>query len=339
MRFQRTLAGVALFTAVAVDVAAAQELSADGLAYGLTPEALSAGPLPKGWIPLEIDPLGGASELWGSHLTCSVELESEDATWKSAPWPGGLVPFEFNANVTALNQTRALAAFAVLQGLETPLVFVPRSGEGDYLHIRNDSVNMSPIGHGGMRTISIFNWGTQAVIVHELLHALSFYHEQSRPDRDSYVQVVTSNIQSGLEHNFQIEGSSLTNGPYDFGSVMHYAQCDFSTCMLCTPGCETLLTQPAYTAFQTTMGQRIGLSPLDIHGVHAVYPQAWWRFVAANSSAGSGTGSDPWQQLSSAMNSAPSGTRLFVMPGTFSFIGTRTSAMTIEAPIGGVVAQ
>ena len=39
------------------------------------------------------------------------------------------------------------------------------------------------------------------IIMHELLHTLGFFHEQSRSDRDSYIVVNTNNIQTGKMEN------------------------------------------------------------------------------------------------------------------------------------------
>uniref|UniRef100_A0AC35GCL0 Metalloendopeptidase n=1 Tax=Panagrolaimus sp. PS1159 TaxID=55785 RepID=A0AC35GCL0_9BILA len=63
------------------------------------------------------------------------------------------------------------------------------------------------------------------VIAHEVAHALGFWHEQSRPDRDYYVKVRWENIDRDSKGQFLKEQpADVDNGgvPYDLGSIMHY---------------------------------------------------------------------------------------------------------------------
>ena len=35
------------------------------------------------------------------------------------------------------------------------------------------------------------------IVMHEMFHAFGCWHEQSQPDRDQFVRILTDNIQSG----------------------------------------------------------------------------------------------------------------------------------------------
>ncbi|XP_060084362.1 zinc metalloproteinase nas-15-like [Ylistrum balloti] len=69
------------------------------------------------------------------------------------------------------------------------------------------------------------------IIMHEFLHALGLYHEQSRPDRDYYVEVRRGNIQPQWYYAFHKYGHDVIDSrsiKYDYLSVMHYGNKFFS---------------------------------------------------------------------------------------------------------------
>ena len=70
--------------------------------------------------------------------------------------------------------------------------FIPHTDEIDYLYIKTSKGCGSAVGRnrGGGRTQTALSRcsGSQSAVIHELLHALGFFHEESRPDRDEYIQ-------------------------------------------------------------------------------------------------------------------------------------------------------
>ena len=105
---------------------------------------------------------------------------------------------------------------------------------------------------------------TTGIIAHEFIHALGFWHEQARPDRDNYVTVLWANIQVGYEHNFNkyTTGVDVLGLPYDFDSLMHYGQTSFAL-----NGTKTLVPK----VDDVTIGQRTRLSQIDIAEIRKYY--------------------------------------------------------------------
>ena len=106
----------------------------------------------------------------------------------------------------------------------------------DYLLIRNtdesgtyDSGCWSQLGYSHPTTYQSINMGYGCIhkgtMQHEMLHALGFLHEQQRPDRDGFVDILYDNIQPTYQFAFdKMDVSAWDNYEqiYDLLSVMHY---------------------------------------------------------------------------------------------------------------------
>lgn len=217
-------------------------------------------------------PLTPAVARLGQSPDCVLPLQPEAPP---ARWPGGVVYYEFDANVSAYNRAQMESAMDQWRYCGAQVRFVPRpSGVNNFVHIRSGTTNTSFVGMvGGAQALNIVSWSSRYILVHELCHALGFWHEQSRWDRDANVTIHWSNIQANSSHNFSMYSSTdwlTTATPYDFNSVMHYHKCAFSNCCPpgtfcnCPSGCETIGASAA-------IGQLAYLSPSDIHDMEYAY--------------------------------------------------------------------
>jgi Astacin (Peptidase family M12A) len=167
---------------------------------------------------------------------------------------------------------------------KTKIRFVAYSGQADYIQIRIGDPGgfvggVSPMGRrGGMQEIVLSRGVSFGLIVHEMLHSLGIYHEQSRPDRDNYVDIVTENIEADATHNFNIV-PGISRGYYDYGSIMHYFFNAFGKDNKTTIRCKSDGTT---ANCPKNMGQQNGLSANDIMGLNTLYRNISFSNVVAS---------------------------------------------------------
>lgn len=134
-------------------------------------------------------------------------------------WPTNEIPFSIQEGVT---QSSAIQeAMAELQRT-TPVRFVPFQGQPDsVVFVRSEEICASYLGRtGGAQPIYLSPQCTANEIIHELMHALGFVHEHSRPDRDQFLEVQWSNIDEKFWPQFWIMPDQMV---HDYvGSVFSF---------------------------------------------------------------------------------------------------------------------
>ncbi|XP_064364396.1 meprin A subunit alpha [Dromaius novaehollandiae] len=179
------------------------------------------------------------------------------------------VPYILGDNLDLNAKAVILEAFEMFR-LKSCIDFKPYEGESSYIFFIKGSGCWSMV--GDQQTGQNLSIGAgcdhKAVVEHEVLHALGFYHEQSRMDRDDYVTVWWDEILTGMEHNFlKYDDSYITdlNTPYDYESVMHYGPFSFNK----NDSIPTITAK--IPAFDNIIGQRLDFSAIDLERLNRMY--------------------------------------------------------------------
>lgn len=185
----------------------------------------------EGWAIVQGDVLiGPAASVPRTPARKIKNPRARHAVATPALWPGGVIPFRFDASV----KDRSLILEAMqIWSRQSVVRFVPRTDQKDFVTIRASadvSVCSSAIGYvGGEQYLLGDSDCGLPTLVHELGHTIGLHHEHARPDRDSFVRVLHENIDRRFASGgFDLfEDELLLSPEYDYGSIMHYAAAQF----------------------------------------------------------------------------------------------------------------
>lgn len=139
-----------------------------------------------------------------NEFTLGDERENDRNAMKSAAnkWPHGIIPYRFGEGYAERDRAFVLHAMEVFRE-ETCIKFIFKmSNHTEYIRfMKSDSGCGTLVGYKGEKSnpIDVFLSDNclkkPGAIQHELLHIMGLWHEQSRPDRDDYVEIIWDNIQ------------------------------------------------------------------------------------------------------------------------------------------------
>ncbi|VDM46311.1 unnamed protein product [Toxocara canis] len=182
-------------------------------------------------------------------------------------WPHAVIPYAISSQYSAYSRS-VIAASMQEYSIHTCIRWVPKSDyDISYVYIMPDLGCYSMVGRtGGRQMLSLGSGCIQkGIIMHELMHAVGFFHEQSRTDRDEYVTILWNNIQPGMHGQFEKYGHGTIQSlgmEYDYASIMHYGPRAFSR-----NGLPTIVPK----SVSATIGQRAGFSKIDAAKINKLY--------------------------------------------------------------------
>ncbi|KAF7688363.1 hatching enzyme 1.2-like isoform X2 [Silurus meridionalis] len=195
----------------------------------------------------------------------AVICTNNNCYWKKSS--NGLVevPYILSSDFSSSDKTVIANAMATFHN-KTCIRFISRTNQSDYLNIQGKNGCFSNVGKaGGAQVVSLSRLGCMqhGIVQHELNHALGFYHEHVRSDRDKYIAINWDNVDSVMKSNFNLKNTNNLNTPYDYSSVMHYGRTAFSI-----NGLDTITPIPNPNVM---IGQRNELSNIDILRINTLY--------------------------------------------------------------------
>ena len=214
----------------------------------------------------------------GGNIISRQSIAREDSDYR---WPDATMIYNIAGDLSGTLQTRIANAIQHWED-NTDIRFVVRTNESAYVRFRSGDGCSSDVGYQGVRQdVFLASFCSTGNTIHEIGHALGLIHEQSRSDRDDFVEILEDNIEEDKEDNFEKrEDDAFDLGDYDYCSIMHYGRTFFGIDDASGNPLDTINTlQPipnetlANGNLCTDIGQRSSLSDGDLAAVRRLYPR------------------------------------------------------------------
>lgn len=211
---------------------------------------------------------------YGDLMLGTPEDEGVTDGYYEAPepqlWDAREIPFAIHPDLPATVAGRVREALHHLEQ-RSGLQFVTLEDQSDAIVFEPGEEHcLSLLGKvGGRQPIRLSNKCGPSEIMHEVLHALGFVHEQSRADRDGFVEILWDNIEEKYKNQYAVVPETFMRPvrglSFDYRSIMLYRPNLFAAH-------EGMPTMRSLTNVPIAPVEK-GLSDGDVQRLNRMYPK------------------------------------------------------------------